>query len=1068
MAQKLKVRDVGRRRRRLLIVAAVFALLLLTVYFALTSATFVRQYVLPRVGQLLGAEITVADTSIQPLSRVELKQLRVQVAGREPLLEIGEVRARYSLFAILGGRIKVDELTVVGAKLNVIETTAGNNLPALFNKPPGKAKGPSAVSFTPKLEIQNVAITGAQLRHARTDQSGATATVTVSEFDLKLDRLQNGQPGKLSVSSVTRLDQTPGGAGTNSFVLSRSSGEIEFTLNEKLQPASIKGSSTHAVVEAGGGLRDLAGLTGTSTLELAPTELTQFSVSFDQRGQRLGEVRVSGPLDLKKSEGQLRFELSSIGHQVLNLLGARQGLDFQQSALGASGLVSLSQGGKVVSGEGRLQGRRLAVKQVAGATPPVDLDFAWEFRANATAEQVTLQKLQLTATQGGNEILSGKLDYPMEVSWAKTAAKSFTKSTLTLNLRQIDLGEWRALHGQTNLAGKLAADLALTATPGAQRLQLALNSAVAGFVLGNARQSQLQAQFTAAYSVKDADHLVAGKASVANPAGTAADLWPRGLRSGLDFDVASGPEEVALRRALVTFASDTGAGGTVELGGRFSPKRQQGDLSVKLDALNQHALGPFLATALAPRQLTSAALDGSATVKLDAKRQSTVDAELTLANFVLTTPGAGASAPLGATVKLSAASGNEVHELKRALLALTPTDRAKNELQIAGRFDLRRANPEPSRLTVMADALDLTPLWDAFAPPTKPAPAAPAPKPSPAPPAPAPAPRTEPEPVKLPVKQFTLDANLGRVYARQIAITNFVTTARLHDGLLAVKPLEFTLNGAPVAGLLDMNLGVRGWLYDLDLALARVRLQPLMDSVSPGTAGTYNGELNLTTTLKGAGVTDESLRTKLNGDVNLTLTNASIQLAQGWKQGVLAVVATLLRVPELTQAPVAWANASVKIGGGQVQLPAARVGSEAFIAGLSGTIPLAPVLTNSPLDLPVKLELRRTLAQKAGLGVGGPPDAEFAALPDFLRIQGTVGAPKAEINKLALGGVLLQSLGGIPGVAGGKSGAILQGIGGLLTGQQPAVATTNTTGTNAPGTNKPAPLNPFDLLKRKK
>ena len=119
------------------------------------------------------------------------------------------------------------------------------------------------------------------------------------------------------------------------------------------------------------------------------------------------------------------------------------------------------------------------------------------------------------------------------------------------------------------------------------------------------------------------------------------------------------------------------------------------------------------------------------------------------------------------------------------------------------------------------------------------------------------------------------------------------------------------------------------------------------------------------------------------------------------------------------------------------------------------------MLSNSPLDLPVTLELRRSLAHKAHLTVGGDTNTAFGPLPDFLKLKGTFGNPKAELNKLALGGVLLQSLGGIPGAAGGQAGAVLQSLGGLLMGQSPA-ASTNKTATNAPATN------PLDLFKTPK
>jgi hypothetical protein len=150
------------------------------------------------------------------------------------------------------------------------------------------------------------------------------------------------------------------------------------------------------------------------------------------------------------------------------------------------------------------------------------------------------------------------------------------------------------------------------------------------------------------------------------------------------------------------------------------------------------------------------------------------------------------------------------------------------------------------------------------------------------------------------------------------------------------------------------------------------------------------------------------------------------------------------------------------------------------------------VLTNSPLNLPVTLSLRRTLAEKANLlPANTPTNAVYAQLPSFVKITGTLGEPDTEINKLVIGGLLARSIGGIAPV-GDKAGAILQNLGGVLSGQRGATTSTNAPAgtnaspaasivqgisnllnqdasrTNAPATtNKPARPNPLqDLLRQ--
>ncbi|HKI70908.1 MAG TPA: hypothetical protein VKA81_00910, partial [Verrucomicrobiae bacterium] len=154
-------------------------------------------------------------------------------------------------------------------------------------------------------------------------------------------------------------------------------------------------------------------------------------------------------------------------------------------------------------------------------------------------------------------------------------------------------------------------------------------------------------------------------------------------------------------------------------------------------------------------------------------------------------------------------------------------------------------------------------------------------------------------------------------------------------------------------------------------------------------------------------------------------------------------------------------------GAGKIGVNRFALQSEAFDAHAHGEIPIADVLDESPLNLPVEFSLRRSLAQKSGLTPpGAPPDTPYVKLPDFVTVKGTLGDPKSHLNELALGGLLLKTGVGIAekvGVnVGDKTGGLLKGVGNLLTGQKPT--TTNDTTT----TNPPPKFNPLDLLRKKK
>ena len=66
--------------------------------------------------------------------------------------------------------------------------------------------------------------------------------------------------------------------------------------------------------------------------------------------------------------------------------------------------------------------------------------------------------------------------------------------------------------------------------------------------------------------------------------------------------------------------------------------------------------------------------------------------------------------------------------------------------------------------------------------------------------------------------------------------------------------------------------------------------------------------------------------------------------------------------------------------------------------------------TNFPLNLPVEFALRRSLAEKSSLlPPNTPTNATYATLPKFVTLKGTIGVPKSDLNRLALGGLLLKS-----------------------------------------------------------
>src|SRR5216117_1856115 len=252
-------------RRRLLILGGGLVGLLVILYFVATSAAFLKSVVLPRVSKALNAEITVADASLSPFSQVVLRQLTVKTTGAEPLLQANEVRLRYSLWSIIGGKIKVDEVTLDSPAIQIVQNADGtSNLDPLLKKEAKPTAQPPAGPSKPlQLDVRNVSVNNASVRLVADREAIPTgriqSDVHLTNVKVNLNSLKNGGSGKLELSANLKLEEKGPTARDAGQLAVIGSGTIDFVLGPDLMPQTIKGKVTHEIVNGGGLFSELAG-----------------------------------------------------------------------------------------------------------------------------------------------------------------------------------------------------------------------------------------------------------------------------------------------------------------------------------------------------------------------------------------------------------------------------------------------------------------------------------------------------------------------------------------------------------------------------------------------------------------------------------------------------------------------------------------------------------------------------------------------------------------------------------------------------------------------------------------
>ncbi len=1180
-------------------VFGILILLLVAVYFVATSGALFKGVILPRVGAAIHAQITVSDASISPFSRVVLQNLKVQTTAAEPLVTAAEVRLRYSLMDLIRGNIRVDEVTLSSPTVILVENPDGSsNLDPILKsqqampgqkKPEPAAKAPGSKPL--QIDLRKFALTDATFRRVKIDKHGARDLAELSRVNVTLDGVKNGQTGKLALAADILVENT------NGVLQAKLGGHYTFALAADLKPTLIKGGTRLDVTRAEGARADMAAFGAELDVEVTPSDITGVALRFKKGDARLGELRVSGPFDMEKLEGRLSIELAGIDKQLLNLAGARTGLDFGGTTISSTNHIELARAGAMITASGQWVVSKFQLTRANQTTPQLDLRADYDVTVDRGQSAAVLRGLILTGTQNGAALLKAELASPMQVGWG-SASNAVGDSTLTLAVSSLNLADWKPFLGAVAPAGLVNVKARLLSQQGGKHLTFDLDSGadhltvnagsnhiddaaitlqasgqardlkqfdLASYKLEVARRNQtlvtvsgsgtydqaseaadmqvvvkavlaplLQAvahpDMSAASGTVDlAAHLtqkqkaqaVTGTLALADFTGRFGKNAVRNLGTALDFDLGMTPQQVQIRKFAGKLTQGTTEAGSFDVSGSYDPVKTNATLSAKLADFNQSCLGPLLEPALGGKKLESVTINGNVTAQYEKQGVSAVKADFQMTNLVVKDPkGQFPATPLEAKIRMDASLRSQVVDVRQFQINLTPTARAANQLQLSGQVDMSQTDAIRGSLNLVADSLDFTSYYDLFTGGKSAAATGTDPASSRTGSAPASAPASankEPSPIKLPLHNFTATAAIRRLYLHEIEIADWQAGVTIDGGHVVLNPFKLALNGAPVNTMLDMDLGVPGWTYVGSLSAQAIPLAPLVNTFQPERKGILGGTLTAQAKLAGAGVTGAGLQKNLAGqfDVSATNLNLSVDNIQGntvYTRLLKTLVSTIAAIPDLAKnpasaatsllagligpgdsrtsragrlttdlqkSPINWVTLHGAAGSGRVTVQQAVVQSPAFEAQAhDGTIALAEVLNDSPLQIPVSVLLERAVAQRINMAGDTPTNSIYAKLPDFLTMKGTLGKAKADINYIALSSAVLQGTGGKGGQVGGalqglsglmstgsnatsnktstthpggKVGGFLQGVGGLLNSSVPAA-------TNAPATNNQAPV----------
>lgn len=691
----------------------------------------------------------------------------------------------------------------------------------------------------------------------------------------------------------------------------------------------------------------------------------------------------------------------------------------------------------------------LGVETLAGKVSG-KLELASSDNGKKLRAELAAATQDFSMTTGSNQVAG--FDARLTATVAAVDLRDLTLEKLRLELQHEGQPAFLATATGTAQSDGAAADLQMTAE--AQVGRWLADVGVAGLNVSNSTVT-----VAARFQQRGEEQSASGKLAWQDVKLQSGQREPASVQADFDFEIGNKRRLLEIRQLSGVVRVNDQPGGRMDGSGKIELLRDAslGQLRLKLSEVNQDLLRPLLVVALGDKQLETVAVGAELTAEWDVLEKFRFTTDTHIKNLVVRDARYPTLAtPLQLRVQADVGVAKQVAQLRQCRLTLTPTERAKNELNLTGEIDIAQAAAVKGRLKLSAASLDFTRYYELLLTEvatngTTQTQAAVEPAVS-----------TEPAAFTLPVDELKCDLDIGRLYLHEAEFSDWRAAVRVAGGRITLDPCQFKLNGGPVTLRGSMDFSVPGYRYELGLTARSVSVPPVLNTFTSlrgsQIGGRFHGNLELT----GAGLTYFSWRTNFNAQFNLMTTNMSLALGNVRTPVLNLVVNTVLALPdlismlkagwnsgqlrwaeEITAQPIEVLVANGRMTNGVLELQEAVVQTAAFQVQSAGAISWTEAVTNSTVYFPLRTLLGRSYAEKLGMGYfNAATNATYVALPQFLTIKGTFSGVKSDFSetglllltgKSILGGVGLET-GKAIGEVGVEAGRMIGAAGKSLYG----------------------------------
>lgn len=456
--------------RMLLAFLLIGMLFLVGGFFIFTSSWFATNVILPRLGTAIHSKLEASKVSGRIGTSIEIQDLNLTSYEESKILSIDHLAFSYHLKRILGGEIVASNLILRGLDLDLIVKSDGTLNVSPILKTFGKSSQKSSSSR--RIDLTDLKIENGRIRVNVENQNGQGSIYEIRDLNLSIDRLAGESDCQLTLTGQLIMRQNKGEM-TNS-VSAHLDQSMHFSLDRSLFPVSFEAALKLLIEEAKGNFSNFVNHQIDLKTKMSDGHLAEFQIDLSHSNQSMGQMNLSGPLDLKKGIADLAFSVEGIDENLLNPFSKLLGFELGMPQLKARGRLSFFGKGQPIALDLKIFGEQIILQNILqkhafqnendafqnASSPDLAFELALSAMMNRGESSLHLHTFSFHAHQSDRPIFSFFTQDAFSIRGKFNEWRLENPILIQAEIANLELADWRMIFGET-AAGKIHSNLTI-------------------------------------------------------------------------------------------------------------------------------------------------------------------------------------------------------------------------------------------------------------------------------------------------------------------------------------------------------------------------------------------------------------------------------------------------------------------------------------------------------------------------------------------------------------------------------------------------------------------------------